>query len=321
MRRIELKAITTFLVTVDRDCRKLFLAQRGRPGCREVLELEQRLDTALDHGLSPDARAWGRGLKTIRAIPGGYVVCDIFGIYELDHEFRIGRYVSIPRFTDLHSAFPYGDRLLVSNTGVDEVLWVNWEGEVLDAIRLHQWFPATSWMAHDLAEIRRSGASDLRLMPLDWARESCHVNWAEETPLGTMLSCFIQGEILFFRDGRPVRRVKASTKCHAPFFQEETQTILFAASEENRIVEIDLEGNELWSMEGFRFAKHVERLPDGRLIIADTGNRRIVEVDQSHSRIVWECDIPGNPYHVLPCDLPRGASREYAPREVSVGQS
>lgn len=287
-----------FLVTVDRECRKLFLVDRERTSCETVTELDQRLDRRLQAALTPDARAWNRGLKTIRPIPGGYVLCDIFGVYRLNQDFEIERYLSIPEFTDIHSALPAGETLLVSNTGVDQVLWVDWNGKILDSIDLHRWFPATPWMAEDLEFTRRELGGDLRLMPLDWARESCHVNWAERTSMGTMISCFIQGDILFFNEGKPTLRVPARAKCHAPRFIEATRTILFTASEENKVVEVDLEGRVLWSMDGFQFAKYAELLPNGNLIVADTGNQRIAEIDRRARRVVWECPVPGTPYDV-----------------------
>lgn len=289
-----------FLVTIDRECRQLFLVERSGPSCRPILELRQHLDDYLEDSLTPDARAWTRGLKTICRIPDGYVVCDIFGIYRLSEDFSVRHYVSLPGFTDLHSAIPYGETLLVTNTGADEVLWIDWSGKILDCLRMHAWFPATPWMENDLGRVNAELKGDRRLMPLDWARESCHLNWAEQTPLGVLLSCFIQGEILFFRDGAPVQRIAAGAKLHTPRFLPETRTIVYAASEDNRIVEIDLNGNEVWSMEGFQFAKYVDRLTNGNLIVADTGNRRIAEIDRGASRVVWECELPGTPYCVLP---------------------
>ncbi len=299
--------VTKFLVTIDRDCRTIFGVDRIKGTCEPIAEIEQRLERTLEGTLTDDARKWNRGLKTIRHVPGGYILCDIFGIYRLNLDFSIKQYLSIPHFTDIHSALPYGDTLLVSNTGVDEVLWVDWQGKVLEVIDLHRWFPATPWMAHDLAYVEEQFKGDLRCMPLDWARESCHVNWAEQTPLGTMLSCFIQGEIIFFEGGRPVRRVPASKKCHAPRYFEDTGTILVSASEENRIIEMDLSGRVVWSMEGFQFAKHAERLSNGNLIVADTGNRRIAEVSRKDRAIVWECAVPGTPYDVEPWRVEKNA--------------
>src|SRR5438105_14327761 len=79
--------VSDYLVTIDRDCRKLFLVNRERKTCEPVAEIEQRLDHVLEGSLSDDARKWNRGLKTIRSIPGGYLLCDIFGIYRLDRQF------------------------------------------------------------------------------------------------------------------------------------------------------------------------------------------------------------------------------------------
>lgn len=288
-----------FLVTVDRDCRELFVVDYENCEVEQSVELEQRLPADVAEKLSPDARAWNRGLKTIRPLSdGGFVVCDIFGIYRLSNTFEISDYVSIPEFTDIHSALPDGDLLIVSNTGTDRILWVDWEGKIHRSLDLHRWFPATPWMEHDMTRVAEQFAGDYRLMPLDWARESCHLNWAEQTPLGTMASCFIQGEVLFFNDGKVSSRVAAASKLHAPRYLEQTQSILFSASEENRVVEVDMEGNELWSMDGFHFAKSASLLPNGNVIVGDTNNYRIAEVDREKNDIVWECDLPGTPYDV-----------------------
>lgn len=285
-----------FLVTLDRESRVVHAVDAERGRCEPAFELEQRLPADVEAKLGAESRAWNRGLKTLRRIPGGYVVCDIFGVYRLDEAFRIERYLSLPSFMDLHSALPVGDRLLITNTGVDQALWVDWDGRVLETLDLHRWFPATPWMARDLADARERLGGDLRLMKLDWARESCHLNWAEPTPLGLMLSCFIQGEIIFFTDGRPTLRVPGGAKLHAPRYLEKTETILFSASEENRIVEVDLKGREVWSMDGFVFAKYADLLPDGTMIVADTGNRRVAVVDRAAKRVIWECALPGTPY-------------------------
>ncbi len=296
-----LSSASTFLVTVDRDCRTIFAVTRGESPCREVARLDQRMEPSLETSLTDDARKWNRGLKTLRRVPGGFVLCDVFGVYLLNDRFEIIRYLSIPRFTDIHDATPIGeDVLLITNTGADQVLWCNWNGDILESIDLHRWFPATPWMEHDLAVIREKRGGDLRLMPLDWARESCHVNWAEQTPLGTMLSCFIQGEIIFFNYGKPTLTVPASAKCHAPRYLGKSETLLISASEENRIMEVDLKGREVWSMDGFKFPKYADLLEDGNIIVADTGNRRVVEIEKKSRRVVWECAIPGTPYYLEP---------------------
>lgn len=289
-------ASSRFLVTIDRDSRRVYSVDPATGGCEVAFELEQRLPRDIEEKLGAESRVWNRGLKTIRGVAGGYVICDIFGVYRLNENFGIEHYLSLPDFTDIHSAIPYGDRLLITNTGVDQALWVDWDGVIQERIDLHRWFPATPWMASDLAVVRAKLGGDLRLMPLDWARESCHLNWAELTPLGLMLSCFIQGEIIFFNDGRPTLRVPGSAKLHAPRYLPATETILFSASEENRIVEVDLKGREVWSMDGFVFAKYADILPSGNMIVADTGNKRITEVDRAKKRVIWECELPGTPY-------------------------
>lgn len=289
-----------FLVTVDRDCRDIFLIDSRTGGCAVAVTLAQLLPSEVDRRLSPDAKAWNRGLKTIFASGDGYVVCDIFGIYRLSGDFRVERYLSLPEFTDLHSAVPVGDALLISNTGADEILLVGWDGVIRERIALHRWFPATPRMAENLEAVRVREGGDRRLMPLDWSRESCHANWAEPTPLGVMVSCFIQGEILFFNDGEPVRRVNALRKIHAPVYLKESDTILFAASEDDAIVECDLEGREVRRMEGFQFPKSAVGLACGGVAVADTNARRVVGTDPRKNEIMWECAIPGTPYHVLP---------------------
>jgi hypothetical protein len=290
-----------FLVTVDRQCRDIFLVDREHNTCKAIAHIDQQLDRSIERQLLPDSRYWNRSLKTLAPSPDGYVLCDIFGIYDLDCDFHIRRYLSLPEFNDLHSAFPEPDgSVLISNTGCDNILRVDWDGYVYQRIDLHKYFPSTPWMEHDLSIIERDFAGDMRVMPLDWTRESCHANWARETPLGTMVSCFIQGTILFFRNGRPDLSVRARPKLHSPCFVPSRRTIVFAASFENKILEIDLEGKVLWCLEGFSFAKHVDLLGDNTLLVADTGNQRITLVNLEKRQIIWERSIPGPPYVAVP---------------------
>lgn len=287
-----------FLVTVDRDCRDIFRIDSRTGACETAATLPQLLPAGVHERLSEDAKAWNRGLKSIFRDGNGYVVCDIFGVYLLGPDLSVERYLSLPAFTDLHSAIPVGDALLISNTGTDEILTVGREGEIRERISLHRWFPATPRMERDLLAIRGDGG-EFRAMELDWSRESCHANWAESTPVGLMVSCFIQGEILFFEGGVPVRRVNARRKLHAPFYDAASASILLAASEENAVVEIALDGSELRRTEGFDFPKSAVRVGASEIAVADTNARRVVGVDPVRGETLWECAIPGTPYHIL----------------------
>ena len=59
-------------------------------------------------------------------------------------------------------------------------------------------------------------------------------------------------------------------------------------SSDHKIFEVDRSGNKVWELIGLAQPHEIEELPDGHLLIADTGFDRVIEVDYPNKNIVWE---------------------------------
>ena len=56
----------------------------------------------------------------------------------------------------------------------------------------------------------------------------------------------------------------------------------------NRILEVDADNNVIWTMYGFAGLHEIEQVPNGNLLIADTHNDRVVEVNYPDKTTGWE---------------------------------
>jgi hypothetical protein len=78
---------------------------------------------------------------------------------------------------------------------------------------------------------------------------------------------------------------------HAPNRLENWGTIVIADSDNNRIIEHDVETEEpVWTYGGqdlLHYPRSAERLPNGNTLIADSFNDRVIEIDEQ-GEIVWE---------------------------------
>jgi len=63
--------------------------------------------------------------------------------------------------------------------------------------------------------------------------------------------------------------------------------LLLTLFQQQRVVELDADGKEVWSFAQLKSPVEATRLLDGNTLIADSGNQRFVEVDAA-GRIVWE---------------------------------
>ncbi|TFF84266.1 MAG: hypothetical protein EU552_00850 [Promethearchaeota archaeon] len=61
-----------------------------------------------------------------------------------------------------------------------------------------------------------------------------------------------------------------------------------ANSTEHKIFEVDQYGNKLWEFIGLAQPHEVEYLPNGHILVADTGYDRVIEIDYPNKNIVWE---------------------------------
>jgi len=59
-------------------------------------------------------------------------------------------------------------------------------------------------------------------------------------------------------------------------------------SSDHKIFEVDQSGKVVWELIGLAQPHEIEELPNGHLLIADTGYDRVIEVDYPNKNIVWE---------------------------------
>ncbi len=55
----------------------------------------------------------------------------------------------------------------------------------------------------------------------------------------------------------------------------------------HKISEVDPAGNVIWELRGLAYPHEVLELPNGHLLIADTGYNRVIEVDYPNKSIIW----------------------------------
>jgi outer membrane protein assembly factor BamB len=89
---------------------------------------------------------------------------------------------------------------------------------------------------------------------------------------------------------------------HNPIRLAHAGTVLVADSENDRIVEIDVDtGERVWAYGGtgrLTWPRDGKRLPNGHTLITDTRAGRVVEIDRNGT-IVWEVTELGNPYSAV----------------------
>ena len=71
---------------------------------------------------------------------------------------------------------------------------------------------------------------------------------------------------------------------------------LISIRRESRVVELDREGETVWSLEGNLINKpySATRLPNGNTLIVDGGHSRVIEIDNEY-HIIWEKGNLGYP--------------------------
>jgi hypothetical protein len=70
--------------------------------------------------------------------------------------------------------------------------------------------------------------------------------------------------------------------------------ILVPAYRENRVVEYNLEGRELWHA-GVAAPVSAVRLPGGNVLVVSHGRVGVVEIDR-HGKEVWAVELEGRPW-------------------------
>lgn len=107
-------------------------------------------------------------------------------------------------------------------------------------------------------------------------------------------------------------------KQHNPHLIEDEGTMVVADSENNRIVEVDVETEEtVWQYRGpvdgsLQWPRDADRLPNGNTLVTDSRNNRILEVDPD-GEVVWRFEDPDGDVIPLPYEADRIGAEEGAP--------
>lgn len=290
--------------------RTVFEVDRASGSCKPLFELPQLLDKRILGQSWRCQDSWTksitRGLRTLSVLKdGGYVVNDVFGIYETDSTGSVRRYVSLPCFSDLHSAIPNRDnsRLLVTSTGTEEIFEIDWAGRIHRRIHIPTLFDLPPSPAV-LEEQAKHG--DCRIMHLNHSREFFHVNWAQwiEPGVQMLISLHAPGivaTVSFNRHGNPKIQHSWSyfPHCHGPSLDRKRNSLLIAVSRANTVTEIDLDsGKSIWTAHNIGYAKRVEPINEQIALAVDCNGKRLVELNRNTGEETWSCSLPGLPYSV-----------------------
>ena len=288
--------------------RTIFEVDRSSGECRALFQLPQLLDPKVLRESWNEQSAWTksitRGLRAITPLAdGSLVINDIFGVYHTTREGKVLNYVTSERFADVHCATPNKDnsRLIVASTGTVEVLEVDWSGLVHREIHLPDLFqlPISPRVEHEFA-----AHPDRRCMRLDHSRELLHANWAEWLAEGKsiLVSCHQPGLVLVIDVASDKPHVAKQwgyfPQCHGPSLLPD-EALFVSVSKTDEVVEVDpASGRRRWTTRNMGFSKRVTPLSGHRVLACDCNGKRLVEIDRSNGKIVWECSLPGLPYAV-----------------------
>jgi len=288
--------------------RTVFEVDRESGVCRALFQLPQLLDPKVLRESWNEQSAWTksitRGLRAITPLADGtLVINDIFGVYHTTYEGRVLKYVTSERFADVHCATPNSDntRLLVASTGTEEILEVDWNGQIHRAIHLPDLFELP---VSPRVEKEYKVHADRRSMRLDHARELFHVNWAEWVEEGKTIlaSCHQPGLVLVIDVTGDKPKIAKQwgyfPQCHGPSLLRD-EALFVSVSKTDEVVEVDpSNGKRRWTTPNMGFSKRVLPLNGETALACDCNGKRLVEIDRADGRILWECFLPGLPYAV-----------------------
>ena len=252
------------------------------------------------------AKSLSRGMRTLwRDADGHIVLADIFGIYRLTRTGAVERYLSIPDFSDLHCVLPGKDQehLLVTSTGTEEILEVNWDGTIVERIRMNEVFRTG---ANTALKGALACTKDRRLLPLDHLRHVFHVNWAKwlQDGMSMLISCHTPGLVAILRKDNAgkwsvVRQLGYFPHCHCPALDEVNNIVYVAVSRSDEIRAVDVaSGETLWTVGDIRYGKAVEIVGSEHLVVGDCNGKRLVEINRMSGKVVRDCPLPGIPYGI-----------------------
>ena len=220
----------------------------------------------------------------------GLVVCGLYEILELNPfrlvdgrvEAKVSRRITSPWMNDIHFVDPLGETLLVTNTGFDEVVEINWDGSKTrggfywNCDRAGYGPVLASWLRdnrgydHTTADVHQ-----------------VHVNYAKKLKKDRYLLCLFKqhrdayaGEVLLVdHKGREIDKFVHETLeyAHCPVFASDGNGIMVCSSYQDKILYLSWKHTLSGVIKNMGFCKCIARFGDDHLV-TDSALKRLIHV-------------------------------------------
>jgi hypothetical protein len=240
--------------------------------------------------------------STIRSLvrddePGRYLACSDAEVVALDENLDVVARWSDPRFNDLHDVARADGKLIVCNTGFDEVLLLDADGTIgvlHDFTKLYgpSEVPRLADNRHVCYETRLHAAHPNRARhcdPDDPELLICSIfKTGRESADGAILG--YRGDELVWSVGGPELRGNHGPRAIPGGGGE----LVTCSSFRGQLLAFTRNGQRrLWG--AFNFPKDVLPLDPATFVVADSGNDRVVCVD-GEGKVLWEVACENSPY-------------------------
>lgn len=215
-------------------------------------------------------------------------------IYFMDKNLNLLRVASNKLFNDIHSIFITPQKtILVSSTGIDAVLEVDSNGNIL-----WSWFACDNGYAYNQFGVQRFIDKNIDHRPIDYPTlcQSTHLNSVVQHPIDQDLvyaSLFHQGSIIEINKTTNKQKVIFSglKNCHS--LQITNQGFIVADTNGGKVILFDknfnvekiLKLDVLWIQDAFLTSMNT-------LLVSDADNCRILEVDLTTNRNLFIFKYP-----------------------------
>lgn len=203
-------------------------------------------------------------------------------VYVLDRSFEIAGQITHPFFNDLHSLNFARGKLIVASTGLDMVMQLSAQGDLLG-----QWRAIENGYCIDQMGNERciDYSQDHRLMDYPTLTQTTHVNSALPSSQddNILVSLFHQGKVIetSFTGALAKDLVSGMKNPHAINTLQRDEYMV-SDTGNGQVLVFDGQGNIVSMIKGdFNWVQDASPLSNGNIILADSNNSRIVEVNKN----------------------------------------